>query len=251
MTFEQMKQRFQSIRTVTVAKRNKLGLFIGVILLPTFVFIALMFFVMMISGVSVEVNGIDYYPGTAQYETFYVGAFVVSGVALFAILLLIILSAMKKPKFAYAVGIDEGQDAYVYAETAKEARWIGQTRAIVHNRRTDQCVVHSDPATIQNEREQIVFWTLEQAPERFRIKEKRNGFTIKYRIYRYGRNQTRSLRVFESPEGQILGYREMVWDTYGGNSNLQVYARFTFDNVNRNVRPNMPEKLKREVYRYE
>jgi hypothetical protein len=251
MTFEQMKQRFQSIRTVTVAKQNKLGLFIGLILLPTFLIIAGMFFTMNIAGVSVEVNGIEYYPGSAQYESFYTVGIAVSGAILLATLVVIVLSTFQKPKFAYAVGIDEGQDAFVYAETAKEAKWVGPTKAIVWNRKDDRCVVTNDPVMIQSEREQIAFWTLERAPDKFRIKENGNGFTIKYAIYRYGRSQTRSLRVYESPEGKILGYREMVWDSYGGNSNLQVYAKYTFENVNRNVRPAMPEKLKREIYRYE
>jgi hypothetical protein len=251
MTFEQMKQRFQSIRTVTVAKRNILGLFIGLILLPTFLIIAVMFFAMNIAGVAVEVNGIEYFPGSAQYESFYTIGIAVSGTILVATLVVIVLSTFQKPKFAYAVGIDESQDAYVYAETAKEAKWIGRSRAIIWNRREDRCVVTNDPAAIQNEWETIAFWTLERAPDKFRIKETNNGFTIKYAIYRYGRNQTRSLRVYESPDGQILGYREMIWDSYAGNSNLQVFGRHYFDNVNRNVRPAMPEKLKREVYRFE
>lgn len=251
MTFEQMKQRFQSIRTVTVAKQNKMGLFVGLVLLPTFLFMAGLFYFMMIAGAVVEVNGVDYFPGSPEYESFYLGSLTISGVFLAVNLAVIVLFLFQKPSFAFSIGIDESQEPFVYVETRKEAKWIGESRMIVYSKTQNSCHEIRDPESIRSAKEQVAFWLKSSPPDRLILKEKPNGFALKFREYRYGRNQTRSIRVFEDPDGKLRGFREMVWDSFAGGGNLQSNVVYSFSDINRNVRPIMPEALKRALLKIE
>jgi hypothetical protein len=251
MTFDQMKQRFQSIRTVTVTKVNKMGLFVGIVLFPTFLFMAGLFLVMMISGAVVEVNGVDYFPGSPEYDAFYLSSLTIAGILLLVDLAIIVLFSFPKPQFAFTLGIDEAQDGYLYVETRREAKWIGQSRMIIYSKARNTCHEVKETESIQAAKEEVAFWLRTSPPDKLVLKEKPNGFSVKFRQYRYGRNQTRSIRVFEGPDGKIRGFRELIWDSYAGGGNLQSSVVYTFSDINRNVRPLLPEALKRALLKIE
>lgn len=247
MNIEQLKQRFQSLRTATVLKKSQTVWFLGIILMPTFLALLAMFYFMMIAGVSVDVNGIEYYPGSVQFERFYLSSILVTAILPAVFLVLVLATGFQKPKFAYQLGLSDDQEPFLYAETRKEATWIGGTLMLVWNRSSGAVREVTDPTAIQIAKQEIAFWMIPWTPERFKVVEKTNGFVVKYRERKHFGNESRQIRVKVGEDGKIAGYTEMVWTSYGGNSSLKKYVKYVVTEVNRNLRPNFPDALKRAI----
>jgi hypothetical protein len=223
------------------------GMFVVGILLLTMLFLVGLFSLLYVLEAPIDNNGVEFLAGTPEYIEFYtVTAYVVGGLTLL-LLALFLWFTFRKPRFVYTIGTDFDQSNYLYFENRSKAQWIEDDKMLTFYKRTKTTIPVLDPEAIRTRLTEVCFWQAIDRVEIQKIKVLPGKTKLRFKDHRRRFAPIHGITLLESPDGKWVGYREMIYTSYGGNTSVQSYKKYTFEDVNRTVNPVIPPEFKKEI----
>lgn len=232
---------FSNLSSCTVKRRNNLlsmiFVIIGVSLLPIFI----IFLMIFIFQASIDINGASTPYGDPAYMRFFSVFLPVMGLVSFGLIALALLNVFGKPK-TYLImdsnNLDLSKFYYIYDHKKKEEIYLTDKHAIIYRKRYQAVSEENNPQEIKKLMRQYVFWTLFAESERsLDIKQKNNKTIIKTNLNLEDGSRSYYYRKFVLYPGE-MSLPSKVSETIGyarsGTQNIQSYAMYYFENINRN-----------------
>ena len=247
MSLDLLRQKLRSIRTANVYVKDLTGLFVVGILFLSMLFVGVLFGVLFIVEAPVDNNGYQLLPGSPEYLEFYTTSGIVVATLIVICLVLFVFFLARKPRFVYTIGTDFDQTTYLYFENRTKAQWIEDDKMLTFFKRTKTTIPVTDLEAIRSRLTEVCFWQAIDHVEIQKIKILPGKTKLRFKDHRRRYAPVHGITLLESPEGKWIGYREMIYTSYGGSTSIQSYKQYLFEDVNRTVNPVIPPEFKKEI----
>lgn len=248
MELNRIKQLFLRNQSYELYYKDKMGLFILLIIFGSLIPFWIIFIILYILQESIEINDSLVYPGDPAYIQFYLWLFIVIGLSLFLFFGLLLYFLTQKRKLILSVGMDSNQDPFVYYQAKNTREYIQSNRIIQYDDKSKRVNVSTDIATIQNRLAEIAFWLSNRRFDKIKIKEKSNLIKVKFSKQIGNAKQQYVIRLHLDESGQLQSFSQTIYDSSYGNSNIKSMRKFYVENVNRQVRIQLPKEIQSILY---
>jgi hypothetical protein len=248
MELNRIKQLFLKFQSYELYYKDKMGLFLLLTIFGSLVPFWIIFIILYVLQESIEMNDSLVYPGDPAYIQFYFWFFVVMGVALSLFFGLLLYFLTQKRKLILSVGMDSNQEPFVYYQTKNAREYIQSNRIIQFDDKSKRVNVSTDNATIQHRLAEIAFWLSNRRFEKIKIKEKSNLIKVKFSKQIGNAKQQYVIRLHLDESGQLQSFSQTIYDSSYGSSNIKSMRKFYLENINRQVRIQLPKEIQSVLY---
>jgi hypothetical protein len=221
-----MNPHFFAPREITLEKRNNTFFYVLLLSLPTFLVIGIVFLVLYLLQVPITINGNARTFADPEYQSFF---------RLFAFVLFLPLLALIPIYWIYRIravdtqiflATDDDLEPFLYVEEKRKIVYVDAQRLVTLTKKTDQVTVVTDPLEIAAEKTKYLFWSDMENQERFKIKEKRNGFKVSYLVKGNRGMRAHVFTIRTDVMGKIEDYRERISSRSGTRNSTQGFYSY-------------------------
>jgi len=226
---------FDRIRTARITRKNSSVIYVFLIFLIISFSLFLTFLIIYLAGAPMEISGVIMYKGETGYERFFIMylSFVGGSIILEAIIIIWQTLTRAKP-FAW-LGTDSEMDEILYVRDRNREALITKDVLIILFKRSGTIQKITDPASIKEALNLVLFWHRLESEKPQRMKRDKNKLVLSFKNKRRAYWETRTYTVLFDQSGAPVKYREAIGYSSGGGQRNNSFKTYHLEDVNRGV----------------
>lgn len=238
---------FQNIRTAIIEKKSHLAIFILSVILATPAILMLVFFIIYLSGVPMNFNGVPSVPGEVLYDSFMYSFLGIT--AFINLVLLICIFVVSRSKAFTTIYLGETLDLekIIYVVSPKEEIYISSSKMIQYRTKMGTVTVETNKNLLQSAREKYIFWLNLDQKANLKITEKGKNIHCRFSEQIVRSMVVKTYRIHKDDSNRISHYHEMISTRTYGNHNVQGFATYHVKSMNHSSQLPISSKIQSEL----